>query len=131
MIFDHITGVQFSLALPIKEKSMINISLNGKSFSFQNIKNLKTVGKQVFINGDNVMTCEGQQLNVVVDGNIEKIDAGGSVTINGDVGSSIDCGGSCSVVGDVDGDIDCGGSCKVVGSHKGDIDAGGSVNIRS
>lgn len=69
-------------------------------------------------------------VNGVING---KVDAGGSVSVNGwknDANSGyiegdVDCGGSINC-GDVRGNIDCGGSVNC-GSVGGDIDAGGSV----
>jgi hypothetical protein len=53
------------------------------------------------------------------------IDAGGSVSVNGNVGGEIDAGGSIQC-GNVTGNVDAGGSVQC-GKVSGSIDAGGSV----
>lgn len=68
-------------------------------------------------------------VSVKVNGNVSVIDAGGSVTINGNCSGRIDSGGSTTISGSSVGNIDAGGSVKISGQSHGNIDAGGSVRI--
>lgn len=69
-----------------------------------------------------------ETIHLIVDGNIEILNADGSVTVNGNVGK-IDCGGSV-IAGDVNGNVDCEGSvnAKNIG---GNVDCEGSVNCNT
>lgn len=84
-------------------------------------------GKTIVCLGTNVVINNGE---IIVDGNIvQECNSGDiKVIIEGDV-NKIDCGGSREVSGDVKGDIDAGGSVTC-GNVSGDIDAGGSVRCR-
>lgn len=83
---------------------------------------------RITINGKTIQECNSGDIKVTIEGDVNKIDCGGSVEVHGNSGS-IDCGGSCEVSGDVKGDIDAGGS-ETCGNVSGDIDAGGSVRCR-
>ena len=83
---------------------------------------------RITINGKTIQECNSGDVKVTIEGDVNKIDCGGSVEVHGNSGS-IDCGGSCEVSGDVKGDIDAGGS-ETCGNVSGDIDAGGSVRCR-
>ena len=98
-----------------KEKKMNRITINGKTITCS--------GTNVVIN-----KCNSGDIKVIIEGDVNKIDCGGSVEVHGNSGN-IDCGGSCEVDGDVKGDIDAGGSVTC-GNVSGDIDAGGSVRCR-
>ncbi len=82
----------------IFESKEINITINGT------IKNLKIDGN---VN--------------VLSGNVEKIDASGSVTVSGDVNGNIDCNGSVSC-GNVTGNVDANGNVMAK-NIAGDVDA--------
>ena len=106
---------------------MNKIVINGKT--------INTNGTCVSINNGRIVV-DGKVLqdnlcgdiNVVIHGDVNKIDCEGSVEVDGNSGN-IDCGGSASVGGYVNGNVDCGGSCTC-GNVSGDIDAGGSVKCR-
>lgn len=93
----------------------------------------ETNGRSVSIN-DGTVIVDGKiiqsritgNINVTIQGDVEKINCTGSVNVEGNVVGSIDCGGSAHVTGDIKGNIDCGGSCTC-GNVGGDINAGGSV----
>lgn len=110
-----------------------NITVNGRTISVGDCNNLSIINGKVFIDGkefkhDNFTNKE--IVNITIEGNVGKLDCGGSVTVNGNVEDYIDCGGSVTVTGEVNGGIDCGGSCTIKGNHTGRIDAGGSVTTR-
>ncbi|HFD2033575.1 TPA: hypothetical protein ACF2DD_002152 [Clostridium perfringens] len=110
------------------------ININGKKTVVKG-NNVNIVNNKIFVDGKEYtehdeLQSEYKILNVIIEGNVDKINCQGSVEVRGNVKNAIDCGGSVSVVGDVDGSIDCGGSCNIVGTHIGEIDAGGSVNIK-
>lgn len=110
-----------------------SVTINGEKIKVPNGANISVINGTLFIDGKE---CKGEKLkdkkivNITIEGNVGKVDCGGSVTVNGNVTGHVDCGGSVTVSGSVEGDIDCGGSCSVKGGHKGNIDAGGSVSIR-
>ena len=85
-------------------------------------------GKTITLSGSNVIINNGR---IIVDGKtIQEYSSGDiKVVIEGDI-NNIDCGGSVEVHGN-SGSINCGGSCEVSGNVLGDIDAGGSVKCRS
>jgi hypothetical protein len=106
------------------------VIIDGKTIEVPNSANITINNGALFINGKKYEDKDldnKQIIDITIEGNVGKLDCGGSVTVKGNVIGSIDCGGSAEVEGDVVGNIDCGGSCKVYGSHTGDIDAGGSV----
>ena len=83
---------------------------------------------RITINGKTIQECNSGDIKVTIEGDVNKIDCGGSVEVHGNSGS-IHCGGSCEVSGDVKGDIYAGGSVTC-GNVSGDIDAGGRVRCR-
>lgn len=100
-----------------------------------NVKTITCSGSNVVINNGNaivddktIQKCGSDNIKVVIEGDVNKIDCSGSVTVHGNV-RIVDCGGSCEVNGDVNGDIDAGGSVTC-GNVLGDIDTGGSVRCR-
>lgn len=110
------------------------VTINGKTVQVPN-GNISIVNNKIFVNGKEFNTDDTDLknfgiVNVIIEGNVEKVDCNGNVEVKGDVTRSIDCGGSVSITGSVDGDIDCGGSVRIDGEHKGSIDAGGSVSVR-
>lgn len=125
--------------------SMATVTINGRTFYGDNV----TIrGDKIYVDGQlsDVGLSPGQkELDIkvtegvlgvldaggsVVCGEVrEYVDAGGSITVNGNVGGGADSGGSISVNGDVTGDVDAGGSVTVSGSVTGSIDAGGSVRV--
>lgn len=111
----------------IKEAKMNRITINGKTITCSGTNVVINNGK-VIVDGNIVQECNSGDIKVTIEGNVNKIDCGGSVEVHGNSGS-IDCGGSCKVSGDVKGDIDAGGSVTC-GNVSGDIDAGGSVRCR-
>ena len=113
--------------MKIKEAKMNRITINGKTITCSGANVVINNGK-VIVDGKTIQECNGGDIKVVIEGDVNKIDCGGSVEVHGNSGS-IDCGGSCEVSGDVKGDIDAGGSVTC-GNVSGDIDAGGSVKCR-
>ena len=93
-----------------------------------NVKFKTTTRSPIAVDGKTIQECNSGDIKVTIEGDVNKIDCGGSVEVHGNSGS-IDCGGSCEVNGDVKGDIDAGGSVTC-GNVSGDIDAGGSVRCR-
>ena len=112
------------------------VTINGKTIKLPSNNNVSVINGKVFVDGKEVDTNDTDlnngcgTVNIVIEGNVDRIDCSGSVEVKGNVSKGIDCGGGVEINGQVDGDIDCGGSVKIVGSHKGNIDAGGSVSVR-
>lgn len=106
---------------------MNRITINGKTITCSGSNVVIRNGK-VIVDGKTIQECSSGDINVVIEGDVNKIDCGGSVEVHGNSGN-IDCGGSCEVNGDVKGDIDAGGSVTC-GNVSGDIDAGCSVKCR-
>jgi hypothetical protein len=111
------------------------VTVNGKTFEVPN-GNISVINGKIFVNGkefkgeDIGLKDNYQVVNVVIEGDVDKIDCIGSVEVKGNVYKGIDCGDSVSITGNVDGKISCGGSVSITGEHKGGIDAGGLVSIR-
>ena len=106
---------------------MNRITINGKTITCLGTNIVINNGK-VIVDGKTIQESNSGDIKVTIEGDVNKIDCGGSVEVHGNSGS-IDCGGSCEVSGDVKGDIDAGGSVTC-GNVSGDIDAGGSVRCR-
>lgn len=121
------------------------VVINGRKFYGDNIT---VAGNKIYVDGNTVDIglADGQkELDIKVTEGVlgvldaggsvtcgevrDYVDAGGSITVNGNVGGGADAGGSISVSGDVTGDLDAGGSISVSGSVSGSIDAGGSVRV--
>lgn len=106
------------------------MEVNGVKINVPKGANVRIENGEVYINGKKY---EGEDLkgkevvNLIVVGEVNKVECLGSVTVNGKVGGAIDCGGSVSVSGDAEGHIDCGGSVSIKGKHNGRIVAGGRV----
>src|SRR5690606_33479440 len=115
--------------------------IKGQSFSGSSVN---IVGRKVIIDGVEVMRVDDneQKLQIEVSGVLGHlkadgsvccsevqghVDAGGSVTVQGNVGHHVDAGGSVNVSGDLKGNADAGGSINVGGSISGHADAGGSI----
>ena len=60
---------------------------------------------KIVVDGKTVLSNVGNNIRVVINGDVNKIDCCGSVEVHGNSGT-IDCGGSCAVDGDVNGNID-------------------------
>lgn len=103
-----------------------NIVINGEKINC-NGSNLVIQNGKVVVDGKTIRQCEGN-VEVIVNGDVNKLDCAGSVVVQGNSGS-IDCGGSCTIGGNVTGNIDAGGSVSC-GNVSGDIDAGGSVRCK-
>jgi len=90
------------------------------------IQNGNIVGGDL-VAGDRIMQ-HGYCYEVIVEGNVNNLNCGGSATVKGDAGE-VDAGGSITVDGNVTGDLDAGGSIRVGGNVQGDLDAGGSIKV--
>lgn len=104
-----------------------SVTINGKKISCSGSNIVISNGK-VIVDGQVVQSEIGNDIHVVVDGNINKLECTGSVEVHGDV-NFIDCGGSCTVSGNTKGSINAGGSIHC-GAVEGNIAAGGSVHCR-
>lgn len=108
---------------------MNRITINGKAITCSENSNVVISNGKVIVGGNTIQECSSDiKIKVFIEGDVNKIDCGGSVTVRGNAGI-IDCGGNCEVSGNVIGDIDAGGSVTC-GNVSGDIDAGGSVKCR-
>lgn len=113
-----VVGLGMSIFMAHKEKNnwqergFLRITINGKTITCSGINIVISNGK-VIVDGKTIQECNSGDIKVTIEGDVNKID----------------CGGSCEVSGDVKGDIDAGGS-ETCGNVSGDIDAGGSVRCR-
>ena len=104
-----------------------SVTINGKKISGSGSNIVISNGK-VVVDGQIVQSEAGNDIHVVIDGNINKLECTGSVEVHGDV-NFIDCGGSCTVNGNVKGGVNAGGSIHC-GTVEGNIAAGGSVHCK-
>ena len=110
-----------------KKNSFNSVTINGQTITCSGSNIIIQNGK-VIVDGKVIQSELCGNVEVVINGDVNKIDCSGSVEVHGNSGS-IDCGGSCTIEGDVNGDIDAGGSITC-GNVSGDIDAGGGVRCR-
>lgn len=111
-----------------KNNSCSTISVNGKTIRVKG-SNVTIINDKIIVDGKVLdESMDYKNITVIVEGDCNKLDAAGEVTIRGNCGS-VDCGGSCTVNGDVNGNVDAGGSVTC-GNVSGDIDAGGSVRCK-
>lgn len=112
------------------------VFINGKEINIPGGNNVSIIKNRVFIDGKEVDTSNtvlnnmNAIVNVIIEGNVDKVKCSGYVEVKGNVFTKIDCGGRVEITGEVKGDIDCGGRVEIHGSHIGEIDAGGSVTIK-
>lgn len=111
---------------------MGKIIINGITIETPDGANVCVNGNGVFINGAKSDAFNsvnfGGSITVNVTGPIGNLEATGSVNCE-EVKGNVDAGGSVTVKGNVGGDIDAGGSVTVGGNALGSIDAGGSVHL--
>lgn len=108
---------------------MNKITINGRTINYAG-NNIVINNGKIIVDGNVIQEYNngeyiGSSVNVIIKGDVNKIDCNGSVEVHGNAGA-IDCGGSCQVGGNVVGDIDAGGSVTC-GKVSGDIDAGGRI----
>ena len=102
----------------------MEININGKSITCSG-NNISICNGAIIVDGKTIQEVNNNNVQVVIKGNVNKIDCSGSVEVYGDSGD-IDCGGSCGVNGNVKGNITAGGSVNC-GNTEGNISAGGNV----
>lgn len=106
-----------------------SVTINGKTYKG---KNVSIINGTVFIDGvkQEDSKIKSTTINVVVNGNTKNVEAGGAITVNGEVDGKLDAGSSIKVTGNVKGNLDAGSSIKVDGDVKGKLDAGSSITIK-
>jgi len=123
---------------------MAKLIINGQAFVGDSVR---VSARNVYVDGDLVGSVDANQKEIdirVTEGVLKELhaggsvtcteiqgsaDAGGSISVSGNVGGNVDAGGSANIDGNVGGDVDTGGSARVGGSVSGSIDAGGSVRV--
>lgn len=108
-------------------KNKSTVTINGKTIRVQG-NNITMIGDKVYVDGKEITSTENQTVNIIVEGNANKVECDGYVEVRGDVNGNIRCGGSITC-GNVGGSVVCGGSARC-GDIKGDVNAGGSVRYR-
>ena len=111
-----------------KNKNQFNsITVNGVHVQCCG-SNITIKNGKIIVDGKTIQSDIEANVEVIINGDVNKIDCAGSVQVHGNSGS-VNCGGSCTVDGNVNGNIDAGGSVRC-GNVSGDIDAGGSVSCK-
>lgn len=108
-------------------KGFNSLTINGKTITYSG-RNISVMNDSVIVDGTVIKSGLENNIKVVVNGNVNKLECAGSVEVHGNSGD-IDCSGSCKVDGDVNGDIDASGSV-ICGNVSGDIDCSGSVRCK-
>ena len=109
------------------------ISINGKKINTEEGKvsirkgSIYVDDKKVDMPNDDLLSSAN--LHITINGDVNKIDCTGSVTVTGNVSGGICCNGSSTIRGDVKGGVSCGGSVKISKTLEGNIHAGGSVTV--
>lgn len=104
-----------------------SVTINGKRISCSG-RNVVISNGKIVVDGKVISSEIGDNVTVVIDGNVNKLECAGSVEVRGDA-NYVDCSGSCTVSGDVKGNVDACGSVHC-GAVAGSINAGGSVHCR-
>lgn len=111
---------------------MGKIIINGASIEVPDGANVCISNNGIIINGVKSdafnSTNFGGSITVNVTGPIGNLDVSGNVNCE-EVRGDVDAGGNVTVKGDVDGSIDAGGNVTVTGNASGGIDAGGNCHI--
>lgn len=108
----------------------MKIQFNGKEIIVKDdCRNIIIDKDKIIVNGEYYMGNSPSNIKIVIEGNVESLTAKvGSVEVNGNVGK-IDCGGSVSC-DSVKGNIKCGGSLNC-DDIEGDVQANGSINANN
>lgn len=109
------------------KNSFSSVVINGQTINCSG-SNIVIQNGKVVVDGKVIQSDIGNNAEVIINGDVNKIDCAGSVEVHGNCGS-IDCSGSCKIDGDVNGNIDASGSVTC-GNVSGDIDASGSVRCK-
>lgn len=111
-----------------KNNSYSTVSVNGKTIRVKG-SNITIINDKIIVDGKPIEEAmDAKNITIIVEGDCNRLDVAGEVTIQGNCGS-VDCGGSCNIRGNVTGNVDAGGSVTC-GNVSGDIDAGGSVRCK-
>ena len=101
--------------------------INGRTINCSG-SNISIINDNIIVDGKVIQSNIGNNVQVIVNGDVNKLDCAGKVEVHGNSGS-IDCSGSCNVDGNVNGNIRASGSVTC-GNVSGDINASGSVRCR-
>ena len=99
----------------------MKIKINNRTISYSDSKNnLSITSKGIFLNGKNILTGSevGSPLNIVIEGDIDKLETSSDLEINGNVGNITSNSGDIDISGGVSGNIEL---------NSGDIDISGGV----
>lgn len=109
----------------------MKVTINGHEFNYSGSGSISVNGNNVVINGQSIngKFVEDKNIDIHVEGSVSNIETTGPVSVNGNV-NCVDAGGSVRVSGDVVREVNAGGSVHVDGQVRGDINAGGSVHCR-
>lgn len=75
-------------------KNFNRVFVNGKEFACSG-RNISIINGKVIVDGAVIQDGLHGDITVVVDGDVNLVDCGGDVTINGSCFGKINCGGSC------------------------------------
>lgn len=106
------------------------VTINGMTIT--SARSISVVNGKVLVNGDNVDTGESKTISIVVEGNLDSInaDACSTITVAGSAGSiktmsgNVKAGDVAGSVTTMSGDIRCGAVGGSVSSMSGDITKG-------
>lgn len=115
-------------------KSKGSISINGQSFNVSGRNNISIQNNRVFIDGKeikNLEDIEEKEIIIEINGDLESVDAGNNVVINGNIQGNVDIGNMCEIKSEViAGSIDCGNMCTINSNEIiGDISTGNMCTV--
>ena len=89
---------------------MNTIIVNGKRIQCSG-SNVSIINGRVIVDGKEIANEESREVYVTIEGDVNKIDCSGSVTVKGNVKGDIDASGSIRC-GNVSGSVDASGSVR-------------------
>jgi len=107
-----------------KNISMNKVTINGKTITTTGAGSVSIINGEVFINGKKQDTGDAKEINISIEGNVEKLKAQGcnTVSVSGDVTSLSTSSGDVEVEGNVLAGIQCSsGDVEVEGDVSGSI----------
>jgi len=107
-----------------KNIGMNKVTINGKTITTSGVGSVSIINGEVFINGKKQDTGDAKEINISIEGNVEKLKAPGcnTITVSGDVTDLSTSSGDVEVAGNVLAGIQCSsGDVEVEGDVSGSI----------
>ena len=111
----------------VTKGNITKVTINGETITCTG-SNVAVINRKVIVDGKVIKENICNNTEIIIKGDVNKLECSGNVKIYGDCNCKIDCGGNVTA-GLVNGSIDAGGNVTCNNVY-GDIDAGGNVSCR-